>query len=316
MTAAPSDNTVDLVDYASNSIAAGSKSFGLASKLFPSSIREDAVLLYAWCRHADDLIDGQDFGMAQNPDYRIGQRERLEELRHQTARALSGRNIEDPAFAALAQVVRRNQIPLQHPEELLTGFAMDVANRRYKVLPDTLDYCYHVAGVVGVMMAMIMGVRSADTLDRASDLGLAFQLTNISRDIIEDAEAGRCYLPEDLLLKVGCQPEEAGNPANRQAVFDVAQELLKAAEDYYASSYWGLPALDWRSAWAIASAARIYRQIGRKLLRKGPSAWQTRISTSTVSKCGLVILALGDVVWSRFHKHQDAPQRIELYQRP
>jgi len=316
MSAQLPDIDPELMDFASESIAVGSKSFGLASKLFPADIRQDAVLLYAWCRHADDVIDGQELGMSQDPDFRTGQIDRLAKLRSDTGRALAGDKMGGPAFTALASVIDRNDIPVRHPEELLAGFAMDVNERRYYSMPDTFDYCYHVAGVVGVIMAMIMGVRNHGTLDRACDLGLAFQLTNISRDIIEDAEAGRCYLPEDMMSEAGCPPQETGAPANRQAVFRVAEQLLQSAEDYYASSYWGLPALDWRSAWAIASAARIYRQIGRTLLRRGPEAWSNRISTSTLSKCGLVVLALGDVIKSRFANEQNAPARNGLYQRP
>lgn len=310
------DNDPDLITYASESIAVGSKSFGLASKLFPAKIRQDAVMLYAWCRHADDLIDGQDLGMTQDPDYKTGQADRLVTLREETARALAGKAVNDPAFAALAHVMGRNDIPARHPQELIEGFAMDVADRHYDTLNDTLEYCYHVAGVVGVMMAMIMGVRDPKTLDRASDLGLAFQLTNISRDIIDDAEAGRCYLPRDILHQVGCPPEEAGSAHNRAAVFRVAQSLLQTAEGYYASALWGLPSLDWRSAWAIASAGRIYRQIGRQLMRQGPEAWEGRISTSTSTKLGLAVLALGDVLVSRFRKGKAGPPRDGLYQRP
>ena len=309
-------NGPDLVTYASESIAKGSKSFGLASKLFPSSIREDVVMLYAWCRHADDLIDGQQMGMTQDPDFKAGQTGRLTELRQETARALAGEPVQDQAFAALAQVMKRNEIPARHPGELIEGFAMDVADRSYDTVSDTLEYCYHVAGVVGVMMAMIMGVRDNASLDRASDLGLAFQLTNISRDIVDDAAAGRCYLPRDLLQEAGCPLEETGDPAHRTAVFGVAEELLKTAEGYYDSALWGLPALDWRSAWAIASARRIYRQIGRILRREGPSAWEGRISTSTATKCGLVVLALGDVIVSRFRKPNQGTPREGLYQRP
>lgn len=310
------DNDPDLIAYASESIAVGSKSFGLAAKLFPAEIRKDAVMLYAWCRHADDLIDGQDMGMTQDPDYKTGQAERLVTLRAETARALAGEPVTDTAFAALAQVMKRNDIPASYPQELIEGFAMDVADRSYDSLDDTLSYCYHVAGVVGVMMAMIMGVRDQKVLDRASDLGLAFQLTNISRDIVDDAQAGRCYLPRDLLDQAGCPPEATGTAENRAAVFRVAQSLLQTAEGYYASAQWGLPALDWRSAWAIASAGRIYRQIGRQLLQQGPDAWDGRISTSTATKCGLAVLALGDVVRSRFRKGKFGPARDGLFQRP
>lgn len=306
----------DLVSFGEQSIARGSRSFGMAAKLFRPEIRADVVMLYAWCRHADDLIDGQEFGFGQEADHREGQHERLVELKAKTARALRGEQVDDPAFDVLVEVTRNNEIPARHPQELIDGFEMDVDERSYATMPDTLDYCYHVAGVVGVMMAMVMGARDTRVLDRASDLGLAFQLTNIARDIVDDAAVGRRYVPEDVLARHGLTAETYAAPENRAALHAAACDLLDAAEKYYASARWGLPALDWRSAWAIASAARVYRAIGQKLRRRGPSAWEVRVSTGTLTKIGLVVLALGDVIGSRFRKEADGPDRVGLYSRP
>ena len=306
----------DLVAFGEQSIAKGSKSFGMAAKLFRPEIRADVVMLYAWCRHADDLIDGQEFGFGQDENHRDGQHARLAELKAKTATALRGEQVDDPAFDVLVEVTQNNEIPARHPQELIDGFEMDVNERDYATLEDTLDYCYHVAGVVGVMMAMVMGVRKAAVLDRASDLGLAFQLTNIARDIIDDAGVGRRYLPADLLGRHGLTVDSFAAPENRPALHAAACDQLDAAERYYASARWGLPALDWRSAWAIASAARVYRAIGQKLRRTGPAAWDRRISTGTFTKLGLVVLALGDVIRSRFRDEADGPARTGLYKRP
>jgi len=309
-------SATDLVAFGEQSIARGSKSFGMAAKLFRPEIRADVVMLYAWCRHADDLIDGQEFGFGQEADHREGQRERLLELKAKTATALGGEQVDDPAFDVLVEVTRNNEIPARHPQELIDGFEMDVDERSYATLGDTLDYCYHVAGVVGVMMAMVMGARNARVLDRASDLGLAFQLTNIARDIVDDAGVGRRYVPVDVLARHGLSEETYAAPENRAALHAAACDLLDEAERYYASSYWGIPALDWRSAWAIASAARVYRAIGSKLRRTGPAAWDSRISTGKLTKIGLVVLALGDVIASRVKRAQDGPSRAGLYTRP
>jgi len=309
-------SATDLVAFGEQSIARGSKSFGMAAKLFRPEIRADVVMLYAWCRHADDLIDGQEFGFGQEADHREGQRERLLELKAKTATALGGEQVDDPAFDVLVEVTRNNEIPARHPQELIDGFEMDVDERSYATLGDTLDYCYHVAGVVGVMMAMVMGARNARVLDRASDLGLAFQLTNIARDIVDDAGVGRRYIPVDVLARHGLSEETYAAPENRAALHAAACDLLDEAERYYASSYWGIPALDWRSAWAIASAARVYRAIGSKLRRTGPAAWDSRISTGKLTKIGLVVLALGDVIASRVKRAQDGPSRAGLYTRP
>jgi len=295
-------------------IAKGSQSFAAAARLFDRNTREDAVLLYAWCRHCDDVVDGQTLGHEQQDDFRKGQQQRLDLLRERTASALQGEQVSGPVFEALRRVVERHQIPARHPEELLAGFQMDVTERRYQTVSDTLDYCYHVAGVVGVMMAMIMGVRDPKTLDRACDLGLAFQLTNIARDVVEDAHAGRVYLPAELLARHGLDVIDPEDMAQRPALHAAALELLDLADDYYASAYVGIAALPSRSAWAIAAARRVYRAIGSKLRAGGPEAWNRRVSTSKGEKIALLGLALGDVARTRTKTH-DVP-RSGLWQRP
>ena len=178
-------------------IAAGSQSFAAAAKLMPAGIREDTVMLYAWCRHADDVVDGQELG--STPQAGGDPADRLARLKADTMEALHGSGPVSAPFAALRAVARRHDFPDRWPLDLIDGFAMDVQGRDYRTLNDTLDYSYHVAGVVGVMMARVMGVRDQAVLDRACDLGLAFQLTNIARDVIDDARIGRLYLPGDWL---------------------------------------------------------------------------------------------------------------------
>jgi len=295
-------------------IAQGSQSFAAAARLFDRATRDDAVMLYAWCRHCDDVVDGQTLGHAQQQDFRDGQQQRLHLLRQQTAAALSGEHTEDPTFEALRRVVERHQIPHRHPQELLAGFEMDVGNRHYATIGDTLDYCYHVAGVVGVMMAMIMGARDPRVLDRACDLGLAFQLTNIARDVIDDARVGRVYVPVEILQRHGIAGIDADDLAQRPGLHAAALELLDLAERYYASAYSGMAALPARSAWAIAAARRVYRAIGGKLRAGGPQAWNTRVSTTKAEKVALVGLALGDVGVTRVVK-RDATRK-GLWQRP
>lgn len=196
----------------------------------------------------------------------------------------------------------------------LAGFAMDVNETRYQTLDDTLRYCYHVAGVVGLMMAQIMGVRDNATLDRACDLGLAFQLTNIARDIVEDAEAGRCYLPETWLTEEGLTRENLADRGHRQALSRIARRLVEAAEPYYHSSSAGLRGLPLRSAWAIATAKQVYRRIGIKVVAAGPAAWDQRQSTSTPEKLALLMAASGQAVTSRMAR--PAPRPAHLWQRP
>lgn len=296
-------------------IKAGSKSFALASRVLPPNLRDDASMLYAWCRYCDDVIDGQIMGHGQVEDYKIGQSERLERLRDDTRLALNGTPPDNPVYVGLARVVSTHSIDHRHPFDLLKGFEMDAENRVYETVDDILDYSYHVAGVVGVMMANIMGVRDTATLDRASDLGLAFQLTNIARDVIDDAQADRIFVPRDLLV-ASSAPIEAQSLAKTQnwpTAHKAALGLLDVAEDYYTSARVGIKELPFRCAWAISAALKVYREIGLQLRREGPNAWQGRVGTSKGQKIGLALGAIGPAI-SR--KSVDVTPRDGFYERP
>ena len=289
------DTSAADIAAAETTIAKGSKSFAVAARLFAPAMRADAVLLYAWCRHCDDVIDGQELGFSPRPGGLAGRAgpdlgtpdARLAALRSETEAALAG-TATDPVFRAVGAVMRRHAIPARYALDHLDGFAMDVAGRRYRTLADLLAYCYGVAGVVGLMMAHIMGVRDPAVLNRARDLGLAFQLTNIARDLVPDAGAGRVYAPEDWLAEAGISPEALADPAHRSALAGVAARLVAAAEPLYASAAVGVRALPFRAAWAIATASGVYRAIGTEVVRRGPRAWDNRVSTSTTAKLGHV----------------------------
>jgi phytoene synthase len=241
-------------------------------------------MLYAWCRHCDDQIDGQDLGRAPHHVTARERLARLQALRASTQDAFLGRHASDPVFAAFQRVARDATIPQRYAMELLAGFEMDVTGARYRELPDTLLYCYRVAGVVGVMMAYVMGVRDAAVLARAADLGIAFQLTNIARDVLDDAENGRCYLPESWLAEAGVPAGAHASMAHRAAVWDVVTRLLDEADRYYASAKHGLRALPLRSAWAVSTALGVYREIGDIVRARGTAAWDARAVVSRPRK--------------------------------
>ena len=297
------------------SIKKGSKSFALASRVLPPELRDDASMLYAWCRYCDDVIDGQEMGHGQIADYKIGQSERLKSLREDTANALAGNPTDNPVFAGLARVVKTHSIDHKHPFDLLRGFEMDAEDRVYNSVDDILDYSYHVAGVVGVMMANIMGVRDDATLDRASDLGLAFQLTNIARDVIDDAKADRVFVPKELLIKHGA-PTDAASLAKKEhwpAAHKAACEQLDIAEQYYESAKVGIKKLPFRCAWAISAALAVYREIGERLRAGGSEAWEGRVSASKGRKMALALGAIGPTTG---RKGARVTPRDGFYKRP
>lgn len=303
------------MEAARASIARGSKSFAAASRLFAPEVRERAWLLYAWCRACDDIADGQDHGhgMTRVADAPA----RIARVKAMTETALAGDRVGDPAFDALRIVAAETRLPHRFPRDLIAGFELDAAGWRPASEDDLHRYCYHVAGVVGCMMAVAMGVPPADdaTLDRACDLGLAFQLANIARDIAEDAGVGRCYLPQAWLDEAGLAPDTLMAPENREKTARLAARLAGRAAAYEASARRGTPALSLRSAWAVLAAAGIYGAIGREVARRGVAALDARVSTSGTAKLGFILRALGEAS-IRAQLYPPAPRDPGLWARP
>ncbi|WP_239017951.1 phytoene/squalene synthase family protein [Sphingomonas aracearum] len=283
-----------MVATARESIFKGSKSFAAASLLFDRRTRERAWLLYGWCRACDDLADGQDHGhelqaVTDAP-------ERLAKITAFTQAALAGQWIGDPAFDGFRIVAAETRLPPRFARDLVAGFALDAEDWRPRNEEDLYLYCYHVAGVVGCMMAVVMGVppEDEDTLDRACDLGMAFQLANIARDVAEDARGGRCYLPADWLAELGIPADDLLNPARRDQLAVLGRRLAERATRFEESAMGGTPALSFRSAWAVIAAARIYGQIAREVAARGPAAWDARVSTSGLDKLRFIAAAARD----------------------
>jgi phytoene synthase len=277
--------------FAYDSIAQGSKSFVLASQLFERTTRERVWLLYAWCRAADDLTDGQDHGGAMQSGHDA--KAALARIRALTDAAWRGEPTGERAFDALGLLLTEVEIPRAVIDDIIAGFELDADDWRPRSEADLLRYCYHVAGAVGVAMALVMGVAPDDerTLDRASDLGIAFQLSNIARDVAEDAAADRCYLPVDWLVELDIPPGQHMHPAFRSRLSVMARWLAEMAEEYEASARWGARKLSPRSRWAVLAATGIYGDIAREVRRRGDHAWDHRARTSAWQKLGWVARA-------------------------
>ena len=298
-------------------IRSGSRSFALASKLFDDRTRQLVWDLYAWCRHCDDVVDGQSLG--RGAISREPQHGALAGLRRDTDRALAGSDTLTAPFAGLARVAAATRLPGAFVHQHLDGFAMDVASRSYETLDDTLEYCYGVAGVVGLMMAWIMGVRDRPTLLRACDLGLGFQLTNIARDVGDDFNAGRVYLPGVWLREAGAELTPGGSltSATRHALVPVVARLLDEADRYYASAWYGIARLPFRSAWAVATARHVYADIGAEVRRRGARAWDTRVTTTKARKVARLAMAAAEATWLvNARRGANAPQRRGLWSPP
>jgi phytoene synthase len=263
-------------------LANGSRTFLAASWLLPRSIRSPACALYAFCRVADDAIDAA-------PPGEIGTS--LVALRHRLD-AVYARTASDPVDRAFLAVVHRHAIPRALPEALLEGFAWDAAGRRYETLADLHDYAARVAGAVGAMMALVMGARTPSALARACDLGVAMQLSNIARDVGEDARAGRLYLPLQWLREAGIDPAAwLAAPRFDARLGHVVGRLLWNAEALYARAAAGIAELPAGCRIGIDAARRLYAEIGREVQRRGCNSVDSRAVVTTGRKASLLAQA-------------------------
>ncbi len=273
--------TKKLIELSQKDIVKGSKSFSLASFFFNRRQRQGSWLLYSWCRYVDDQID-----LAPNSQVALI---RLEDLGAMTLKSERHEWMEIPAMRSLQLLVHEYKIPIQYPLDLLRGMRMDVEGRHYETLQDLEDYCYCVAGVVGLMMCHVMGVSNQKALAHAVSLGKAMQMTNICRDIEEDYKMGRIYLPAQWLRQEGLSFENFALPMNRMKWFQLSYRLLLEADQKYQTGLEGLQYLPFRAAWAVGIAARFYSRIGYKVLARKELAWDQRCHVGLLEKMVLLI---------------------------
>lgn len=270
-------------------LAGGSRSFHAASLLLPRRIAAPATALYAFCRVADDEID-----------LGGGRREALDALTRRLDRAYAGHPADDPVDRAFAAVVAQFGIPRALPAALLEGLAWDAAGRRYDDLAGLEAYATRVAGTVGAMMTLLMGVRDRNAIARACDLGIAMQLTNIARDLGEDARAGRLYLPLDWMREAGIEPAAfLAAPVFSPAVAGLVARLLAAADHHYARADAGIALLPRDCRPGIRAARAIYAEIGRELERNGLDSVSRRAVVPGWRKAMLLARAAGTLAGIR-----------------
>ncbi|MFP7672400.1 15-cis-phytoene synthase [Marivita sp. S0852] len=256
----------------------GSLSFHMASRLLPASVRDPSLALYAFCRLADDAVDLQQEKAAAV----LCLQERLE-------RIYQGRPDNAAPDRAFARVVENFDMPRALPDALLEGLAWDAMGRNYRTLSELFDYSARVASAVGVMMCVLMRVRDPNALARACDLGVAMQLTNIARDIGEDALEKRVYLPLDWLDEAGLDKDQfLSDPKPTKAIRQMARRLVMEANRLYMRSEAGVAALPLSSRPGIYAARFIYAGIGHQVQDAGYDSISTRAHTSKGQKLGWI----------------------------
>jgi phytoene synthase len=297
VTSLPIDD-VTPVSIARAAISYHSKSFALASRLLGSRVRDQTAVVYAWCRRADDAVDAAPVSNGA---------ELIARLSAELDASLA-RSAYDPVLAAFGEVARERAIPRSYPAELLAGMAMDVSGTTYATVDDLIAYAWRVAGVVGLMMTHVFGTTSDDALVHAAHLGIAMQLTNISRDVVEDWQRGRLYIPDELLARHGAAglAGELGSdlPASaKRPIAGAIADLLAIADRYYRSGDRGIASLPWRAALAVRVARRVYAAIGAQIARAGYDVTAGRAVVTRGRKLVHVVAAAAESTFA-------APARI------
>jgi len=261
------------------SIARNSKSFALASRLLPGHTADHAAIVYAWCRRADDAVDAVPAAAAPAA---------VRRLRQELADVYRGAATGVPELDAFAAVVEAHAIPREYPDELLAGMQMDCERARYASFDELLLYCHRVAGVVGLMSARIFGFSDPKTLDYAAELGLAFQLTNIVRDVGEDARRNRVYLPLDELKAAGLEASQIVHGSAETEAGEPFRKLMQAQIDRalatYDRAFALLPAVDRKAQIPGIIMAAIYRTLLEEIRADGAKVLTQRTSLTPLRK--------------------------------
>jgi phytoene synthase len=275
----------------------GSKTFFAASRLLPLRVRAASIALYAFCRVADDMVDEGGDPQAN-----------LQMLQQRLDLIYAGTPSDAVEDQALAIVVQQYQLPRVLLDALLEGFAWDAAGRRYDTLEELHGYCARVAGTVGAMMCWIMGSQGERTLARACELGVAMQLTNIARDVGEDARNARLYLPRSWLQEAGVDADAwLAQPASNARIQSLTERLLAEADRLYAQAQAGIAELPPDCRAAILAASSIYGEIGQQLRREGLDSISHRTVVSTRRKLVLLARAWAQAGWIKTRSLQPEP---------
>jgi phytoene synthase len=272
------------------------KNFYYGFLALPARKRNALSAVYAFMRHADDISDDP----STPPEQR---REKLAQWMNALRRVVDGERTDDPVLMALADTQKTFNIPLEVLEKLVQGTAMDLpqhacgADRNsglhYETFEQLYDYCYHVASVVGLVCIRIFGYRDPRAEELAEQTGVAFQLTNIIRDVKEDSQLGRVYLPSEDLHRFGVEASALSNGNAANSLRPVLEFEAERAREYYRAAEELLPLIDDDSQAALWTLVEIYRRLLERIASRNYDVFSERIRLSTAEKVS--VLARGFV---------------------
>ncbi len=266
------------------------KSFYFSARFFPKDKRWATYAVYGFCRYSDNLID--------NPRSRP-KPQLISEVacfRRELRLAYRWGESEHPILKPFILVAKKYGIPIQYPLDLLKGVEMDIEATRYRNFDELYVFCYRVASVVGLMITHIMGYKDDRAFEYAEKLGVAMQLTNILRDVKEDKEMGRIYIPLDELQQFGLTEADVMNENFNDQFRRLIKFQVDRAHRYYQEAQAGIPMLSADSQFAIYSASKIYQGILRKIEARGYNPFLGRVYVPLGKKLRILI---GEVLRSR-----------------
>lgn len=260
------------------------KSFYFAARFLPAAKRRSVFPIYAFCRHVDDEIDGIGEGDTTAAVASVERWKRnLEDV-------YEGRTPDAPdegqreVFVAWSDLLRRFPIPIDAALDLVRGVLMDTVVRRYETFDDLYVYCYRVASTVGLMSSEILGYSDRSALDQAEAMGIAMQLTNIIRDVREDAAMGRIYLPAEDLRRFGVTEDQIMAGRMDARFVELMRFQVSRARDYYRLGEQGIGLLERDSRFTVLLAARIYARILDDVERRNYDVFSGRAHTTKAQK--------------------------------
>jgi phytoene synthase len=292
----PAPALAPLYRQAAEATAQGSRSFYFATRFFPPDLAAAAHAVYWFCRYTDDLVD-------ECPNLEEGHR-RLEDWADLLTSAARSSSTDHPVLSVFLDTARRYQIPLEYPFELIAGMRMDLNQTRYETFDDLSLFCYRVASVVGLMMCWVIGFEDPADRDKAApyaiDLGIALQLTNILRDIGEDLDRNRLYLPREDLRRFNYSEEDLRAHRRTPAFLELMRFEAKRARSYYVRGNAGIPLLHRRGRFAVQIASDVYREILTRLEASNFDVFDHRTVVSAARKYWLTARNLASPVARHF----------------
>jgi len=276
--------------YARAKTAYYSKSFFLSSALLPREKRWDTYALYSFCRYADNIVD-----KPRNRSVKELIRE-VDFLAEELHTAYKTGESEHPVIKSFIYIAKKYQIPIKFPLELLEGVKMDLVRNRYETFDELYLFAYRVAGVVGILMTYVLGYKDSSAFKYAEKLGVAMQLTNILRDVQEDKNMGRIYLPQDEIRKFDLHEKDFFNENMTANFRKFISFQVSRAHQYYQEAHDGIKLLTNNTQFAIYSASKIYQGILLKIEARNFNPFLGRVFVSQGKK---FLILMGELLRTR-----------------